>query len=556
MSAAVRRASLAGGALALPILPFLFGVRPHDGPFAAGLLAAAALAAPGAAGMLLGRGRGAPRRFVQALAGAAVANVAAAVALRVIGVPPGPASFAAALCVFTVGAGAVGAARGGALPDPRRNVAALAIALAAFALAAVAGTAVVPPLEDQDSEVQGTAYGLAHDLVPLCLTNRSTLYFFAHPTLLHALNAATLTLAGELETVRPPYDAARRARAKQATPAGSRVHRAWQAWRGDVERTDHSLSWQRNVYGPFRRDPALTGTRAPNFALAAAVAVLLFAAARRLGAGGIDAALLVASYATLPEIFVRSGYGGYYALTAAIFLASAKLATSAAGGGRSAYAAGALAILANQKAVLVAAAAVVTHAVRAVNVRMPRAALSAVPYVAGIVAGGAAFWIYGITVAPEEFVADHLLAHGFQRFAGGEALGRGGEPMYASRAGIWLEFARHFGWAWCAAAAIGVAAAGRAVLGSVDSERGRELLLLLAWAAIGALLFTATDWRQTKHLCLIVPALVALMTPALRGPAPLRWAMRGALVFSIAWNAVWIARLAHDFRALTVTPVW
>ncbi|MBZ0267289.1 hypothetical protein K8I85_03975, partial [bacterium] len=150
----------------------------------------------------------------------------------------------------------------------------------------------------------------------------------------------------------------------------------------------------------------------------------------------------------------------------------------------------------------------------------------------------------------------HLLAHGFRRFAGGEVLGRGGEPMYASRAGIWLEFARHFGWVWCAAAGAGVALSFRALRRAANAERRRATGLLLAWAAIGAILFTATDWRQTKHLCLIVPALVPLMTPALTGPKALRWGMRGALAWSIVWNGIWIARLARDFASLMVTPVW
>jgi hypothetical protein len=160
-------------------------------------------------------------------------------------------------------------------------------------------------------------------------------------------------------------------------------------------------------------------------------------------------------------------------------------------------------------------------------------------------------------VAPEEFVVDHLLDHGFRRFSGGEIVSRAGAPMYATRAGIWLEFLDHFGVVWCLVTAIGAAASVWRVSAGRDAARRREVGMLLAWAAVGSVLFTATDWRQTKHLCLLVPALALLVVPALTvTPRPVRWALRAGLVAAVAWNGVWILRLARDFAALTVTPVW
>ena len=77
-----------------------------------------------------------------------------------------------------------------------------------FAVSYFAARTIVPPLQDQDMDAQDTAYGLAVELTPVGLTDRSTLYFFAHPLLLHYLNSCTLLLTGEIELVRPPYDAA------------------------------------------------------------------------------------------------------------------------------------------------------------------------------------------------------------------------------------------------------------------------------------------------------------------------------------------------------------
>jgi hypothetical protein len=517
------------------------------------------LVAPGAVGVLGPAGRGPARRFVHALAAAALLNVISALVLKLAGVAPTPASFGGVLGFLTVASGAVAAGRGGSLPTPRQEPLAYGVALGAFALALFAGSRVVPPLEDQDTEVQGTAYGLAHDLEPLCLTNRSTLYFFAHPLLLHALNASTLTLAGDLPTVRPPYEVAKDERSRLPAERRERGLKAiLRALRDPGPRSDRSFLWFQKVYRPFRAEPALLPTRAPNFVLAAAAAVLLLGWARRLGAGAVDATLLTASYVTLPEIFVRSGYGGYYALTAATLLAGAWLAAGAAGGGRSGYAAGVLAILANQKALVLAAAVSVYRGSLAI-LRRSRVSLSAgLPLVFGMVAGGAAFWAYGLGLAPDEFVADHILDHGFRRFAG-EETGR-----YPARAALWLEFARHMGWVWMLVVGIAVGRSVRTVGAGLrdartapSSETVSAEALLLLWILVGAVLFTLTDWRQTKHLCLVVPAASVLCAPLLaHANYRLRIALRAGLVFAILWNLTWIVRLARDFRSLTVSPIW
>jgi hypothetical protein len=561
--------------LGVPYVPILLGFVPGEGMLAGLWLAAAGLLAPAAAGALLPGGAGTARWFVRALLTAALLNVATAVSLYVAGVPPGPRSFAGVLGFVTVSTGAWGLSWGPRIPGPRRQPLFWFVGAGALLLAAFAGTRVVPPLEDQDSEVQGTAFGLAHELEPICLTNRSTLYFFAHPLLLHALNAGTLTLGGELPTVRPPYDAAVAEREKLPPEARRRgLTPALDALRAPGPRPDRALAWFREVYKPFLEDPALTATRAPNFFLAAAVAVLLLAWVRRLGAAPADAVLVVAAYATLPEIFVRSGYGGYYALTAATFLAATRLAAGPGGGGKSGYFAGTLAALSNQKALVPVAAVTGWRLLRAAAARSGSVFAPALPLLLGLLAGTTVFWIYGLWVAPQEFVADHLLEHGFRRFDGAEVVSRAGRAVYPSRPELWLEFARHFGWAWTAlaVAAVGTAAvrAARSLRGAASSPvfevtegtfpaglAADSLAILAAWVLLGAAVFTWTDWRQTKHLCLLVPAATVLVgwLTARAGPR-LRWVVRLVLAASLGWNVVWIVRLARDFTSLTISTVW
>ena len=131
-----------------------------------------------------------------------------------------------------------------------------------------------------------------------------------------------------------------------------------------------------------------------------AAVLLVFAWARALGAGVADAALVSLAYATLPEVVVRSSYGGYYALSATSFLAAAWLAAEPRRPRDLAGVAGALAALANHKAIVVGAAAVVA--------RVLRARVGATPVILGLVAGTAMFWAWGLAIAPGDFVGEHL----------------------------------------------------------------------------------------------------------------------------------------------------
>ena len=79
------------------------------------------------------------------------------------------------------------------------------------------------------------------------------------------------------------------------------------------------------------------------------------------------------------------------------------------------------------------------------------------------------------------------------------------------------------------------------------------------------------DWRQTKHLSLIVPALTLLIgrlfviagdgAGAGQGigtglGARVRPALRLLLLASLAWNVWWIVRLSMDFSTLVISTEW
>jgi hypothetical protein len=514
-------------------------------------ICAASLLAPAAAGLLCPGGDAPARRFALAFASASLLNVLAAVLLKISGIAPTPKSFAATLMIETVLLGTWGRARGGGLP--RVHVSIWIVAGAAFLLSFFAGTRVVPPLEDQDMEVQGTAYGLAHDLEPICATNRSTLYWFAHPLLHHAFVASTLIFSGELETIRPAYDLAVRELDKLEESERERGFRAIvRAFRNPELHTEIEFEWFHEVYKSFLAHPALFGTRAPNFAFAGAVAVLLYVWMLQLGLSRRDAILVTAVYATLPEIFVRSAYGGYYAVTSAIFLAGTWLASGAGGGGKAAFSLGFLGALTNQKVAIIAISVAVYRAAQKLWDRGSPAARAAAPYFGGVALGTVAFAAWGLWLFPGDFLVDHILEHGVRRFTLKEFTSRGGDVIYPSRLGVWLEFGSHMGWVWTALA---FAAFFRSL-----REYRTPLGLVTAWVAVGALAFTAMDWRQTKHLCLLVPAFTLLLARLFvavssRGPNAVV-AFRVALSASLLWNAWWIVRLSRDFSSFTMSTIW
>jgi hypothetical protein len=552
------RTSCIALALAAPYVPFVAGAVPRFDALGVLLVGAAAIGAPGAAAVLATGARKAVDACAAFLLGAWVLNLAAMIARKVLALPLTAAAFAAVLGVAAVALGAAGAYRRASPRLSRRAAVAGAIAAGGFLASFASARWIVPPLQDHDMDAQDTAYGLMVELTPFGLTDRSTLYFFAHPLYLHYFNASTLTLAGEIETVRPPYDAA--VRERHRVPPGERrpsLARSLRALGLDQRPPDRGMRWTQRVYGAFRESPALFGTRAPNAAFTAALWALLFVALGRLGLPARDAALVTVASTTLPEIVVRSGYGGYFAPSALTMLLAACAVADPATGRPTRLAAGFLAMFTNQKSVMVGAAAALSGIAERLRV-VGAGARGALPLVAGMSVAAAAYALLGLWIAPEDWVLDGLLEHGIWRFTAAEGAAYASRLAYPSPGGLWRDFASQMGWPWTALVAAGLLRA-LATLRTPDRDerRGRLLGIAALWAVVGGLLFTATDWRQTKHLCNLLPAFALLLGGLLaRSPGPARIAIRVVLVASLGWTAVRVVQLARDFTSFPVRPIW
>jgi hypothetical protein len=504
-----------------------FGVAPTAGVATPLLEAVHALAAvtlvllvPGLGWSALAGG-GAAARLAWALAISTGGLALALLALRGLSLPPSP--LALALLLGAAGAAPLPWLRGrGRIGLPWIAVAPAALALPVFVVFA---TLVVPPLEDQDMETQGTAHALATRQAPSSVTNRGTTTFFAHPPLLHAWQAGSFALSGRLERIAYHHEAAR---ALAASEPG--------AHDGTDERS-LDLRWQA-LLRRFLAEPNLWPGRRVNVVISAlAVGLLAWLAAGLAGSAWAGAGL-AAAFVSFPEAMVRGSYGGYFA--AATLLSLLVLASVQARSREGDLAcAGALAFLADQKGLLAPVAWVVAAPGGGSSSRR------LAPLV-GATLAFAAFAAYGLSIDSAAFVRDFLKEHVVERLLPSPALAEG--AAYPGVAALWLEFAARYGPLFLAAAAIAAAQA------RTDPRPLPRCAAAMVW--IGALAFSLTDWRQTKHLAqLVAPALLAIAAAWPARPRGRRLAL-AAVALAIAWNLHGVWRLLTDFAGMRPQSGW
>jgi hypothetical protein len=415
----------------------------------------------------------------------------------------------------------------------------------------------IPPLEDHDMETQGTAYGLINDLQPTMVTNRHKRFFFAHPLLLHFYIGASALISDDLERLRYYHESS-----LAVAQPGADLHARWEQDKAH-----------------FDRDPVLLPTRTPNLFFAALTLFPLGFLVFRISGSRAAAAGACVLYATLPEVYVRSAYGGYMAITNFLTLSGAYFYLQATGlfahsdygvdrapaALRSVAGTAFMGAWSNQKSVLIVMASTAHAGLcflldrgTAVFVELWRRARKRPEVVAAFVigvcfvAGWFTYALFGLSVSAQDFFNDHVKSHVAGRLRLKDvnlAEARAGEWVYPSIAALWKQFSHHTGYAVVLAGALASVFAARRV-------RKAEGLFLL-WLAIGAIGFSLVDWRQTKHLSKILPPLVVLIMVfwgSLEGRA--RTALTAVLGGAVLWNLWTIGRLMADFEYLKPLPIW
>lgn len=408
---------------------------------------------------------------------------------------------------------------------------------AAYGMFFVGATRIVPALDDQDDELQGTAHSLLLNLTPGLLTARNTDYVFAHPPLAHLYVAQTLAYNGLLDSL---------SAFNPATP----------------DRLPRDSVYQRYLDRPYHLE-----TRTSSVWLSAATVLLLFAwigAAARSRAVG---ALAAFTYAALPEVFVRSSYAGYYALGAYVtahLLHAADLHERDGSGATRWYCAatGLLAALSDHKLVIIIAAILLWQCVRRCRERATAAISIWHPTVAGFAVGTALFWAYGLAISPRDFWIDHVRYHIADRILHINARGLD-LSTYPGVIDLWVEFWRDTSFVVIPGGVIAAVLLARGLANDQDASVRSDVddlhpatpwlwLLIIAGTSLA---FSLVDWRQTKHLAILaVPCVIAAGAIQSR----LRYRVLGAvgLAASLALSAQRLLLMAHDFSAVVKVPEW
>jgi hypothetical protein len=397
---------------------------------------------------------------------------------------------------------------------------------AAYLLFWWGATRIVPPQADHDMEVQGTAYALLTRLTPNYETPRGGNYL-AHPPLLHLYVAGSFLYHGRLEAL-SVYD-----------PEGP---------------SEQPADWRHYVEHPYFAE-----TRTPSVFLGALTVALLAGWLAGTAGAGLGL-LLAATFATLPELFVRFSYGGYFAISAffalQLTLAVEQIRTLAdPGARRTGMLAGGLAAWANHKLLLIPASLALWRmliARRGGTRDVVRAALH--PVVIGFLVGALAFAAYGLWVSPGDFWNDHIRHHIVDRILNTNRRGMD-LSVYPGPGGVWLEFWRDTSYLFLPA---GMLALARLVIRRpIEAGWGALPGFLFTWVLLSGLAFTVVDWRQTKHLAEVVaPALVVALGLAGAAAGRYRWAAMAGLLLLIGLNLFALSGLAADFEALVKRPEW
>jgi hypothetical protein len=317
------------------------------------------------------------------------------------------------------------------------------------------------------------------------------------------------------------------------------------------------------LFHRYLEKPYRIETRTPNIFFGALTVACLGTWIAASSAGLALAFLAALAYMLTPEVFVRSSYGGYFAIGNLILLGIALSEEEKSLFPKqvwlACFLAGAVAAVADHKLIVVVASLALWEALRS---REPRArAISALrhPTVIGFATGTALFWAYGFTVSARSFWIDHVRYHLVDRIihqpTPWQVAGH-----YPAIVALWLEFTRDTGWLLLPLALMAfviLLQRGRTSSIRDTNEEWRSTTgFWLLWTILTAIVFSVVDWRQTKHLVIMTIPLFLAPARAATRTRFLRLLITLVFALLVAWNLKTIAALSVDFQALQKFPEW
>jgi len=406
----------------------------------------------------------------------------------------------------------------------------------------VSATRFIPPLEDHDMETQGTAYGIMHYLKPYMVTNRGTVYFFAHPLSLHFYIGNSALFLDQLDDLYYYYQSA--VSAEKEFEKKNFMEILMKNWRRDLRK--------------FFSEPHLLLTRMSNIFFSTINSFILFYLLYIYTNSFIFSIIGPIIYFTFPEIFVRSSYGGYNAITnfslsimAYFYICKEKIKINSEWKVALIFLSGFVGALTDQKIVILVIAVVIREFFnKNGNIWDKLRAPFSDRIIQGYISGTMLFWAYGFLVSPKAFFKDHITNHIAKRFSLEDVRFVHSKTIwYPSIVELWKEFNNHLGFPFLLVSI-------PLTIYTLRNIKDRKSILGV-WFLTGAILFSITDWRQTKHLMLIIlPLIISTLLFISRTKFWLKMIFLLIFTFLIYNNIEVIIKLSKDFTAISPTPIW
>ena len=402
-------------------------------------------------------------------------------------------------------------------------------------------TKIVPPMEDLDNEAQGTAYGLINHLKPYMVTNRKMTYYFAHPPSLHFYIGAASLFYDKLEELSYYYISAKRAETQRGVTMSE----------NDLERI-----WLKNLKTFFEK-PLLLPTRMPSIFFSALTVIVFIFLIKHYTSSYLILVLAPLLYFTFPEVFVRSCFAGYLAIDNFILLIMAYLYITCLEENKGSnlnflfISSGCFAAFADQKTLIFPLAlfcTILTARGTGAIARLKSAFSHSL--IVGFVIGIAIYVAYGVWVDAKTFIDDQVMWHFINRFRLDDIrVIHSSEIWYPSIIEVWREFGHNLGYHFLFIGSL-------LAISSLKNKQDK-IDLFGYWFLIGAVLFSITDWRQTRHFMLIIPPMIICTLLFLdKMKSWIRYFLIGLLGLLIMRNIWMILQLANNFEIIKPTPIW
>lgn len=435
----------------------------------------------------------------------------------------------------------------------------------------------VPPLSDLDFEVPGTTYGLIHELKPYLAYNMPEKYFyFAHPPLANFISAYGVFFINKIDSFKFYYDSARAAEDILKSKPGDTLY--FSLYMGGSEPEDiqvqnagrHKFIIKKDNYEElisrdtiteyffdfdritFQERNLVADVRIANIFITVLIFASLYLFISQLSHSNLIGILAGLLYVLSPGIYVRACSMGHVATTnyallifAYHFIYSDEKRLFTLNRTLFLLLPGMFAVLANQKTLFLVGSVILCNIACFLHEKRKDRKIANIAIntsTVGYMAGLLIFYTYGLLIDKKQFILYHLRVHLFDRIFHLNQM----YSNYPSIGRLWAEFQIEF-----PVFIIALAALVFIFKKLISKKEG----IFIYWFLVGAISFSIVDWKQTKHLMLLTPALIVMLTI---GIIQLKRIPRRIILLSsicvLAYSIWFDIRLLNHFDLYVPTP--